>query len=263
MKLRGAAYNSHVRFLVLTAICLSFVTCAAKTPAAPLEGGIEHVDILPSLDENLRKGRHFSESLLEETGEPANEWIKLPAWMSGTWRIDKETTVYRKDFRKNQENTKPMPFQARQTFQYGMQKDKEGNVWHYIGVPYNSSSKLTLFAEHHLVSEKKFDRLDERMVRFRSMMKVVRVSFSKISESYQQESITSYEPIEGTDKVINLRASTKTFDDDGRPKLQADNVAQVKRVKTFTEVTDYKGRDMRKLLREYLSNKGLTNLIPD
>lgn len=261
MKIRLASYNSHVRCLVLTAICLSCVTFATKTSAAPLEGGIEHIDILPSLDENLRKGRHFSASALEQTGEPANEWVKLPAWMCGTWRIDRETTVHRKDFKTNEVNNKPMPFQARQVFAYGMQKDREGNVWHYIGVPYNSSSKLTLFAEHHLVSEKRFDRSDAQMVRFRSVMKVVRVSFSNISKSYQQESITSYTP--KTDNLIDLSASSKIFDDDGQPKSQADNVAEVRRLKPFVEIKEYKGQDMRKLFREFLTSNGLTNLLPD
>jgi len=263
VKIRSAAYNSHVRCLVLTMICLSCVTVAAKAPAAPLEGGIEHVDILPSLEEQLRKGRHFSVSVLQETSEPSNVWVKLPAWMCGTWRIDKETTVHRMDFPKNEVNNKPMSFQARQVFPYGMQKDREGNVWHYVGIPYNSSSKLTLFAEHHLVSEKKFDRTDAQMVRFRSVMKVVRVSFSKISESYQQESITTYTPNPTTDDLINLSASTKTFDEVGQPKYQADNVAQVRRVKPFVEINEYKGRDMRKLFREFLTSNGLTNLLPD
>lgn len=264
MKIRQAAYNSHVRCLVLTAICLlSCVIFAAKAPAVPLQGGIEHVDILPSMDENLRKGKKFSASVLEETAEPLNEWVKLPAWMCGTWSIDKETTVHRKDFNSNEVDNRPMSFQARQVFHYGMQKDKEGNVWHYIGVPYNSSSKLTLFAEHHLVSEKKFDRSDAQMVQFRSVMKVIRVSFSNISESYQQESITSYTPIEGTDKAINLKASTKIFDDAGRPWSQADNVAEVRRVKPFAEIHEYKKRDMRKLFREFLTSNGMSNLIPE
>lgn len=264
MKIRRAAYNSHVRCLVLSAICLvSCVIFAARTPAVPLQGGIEHVDILPSMDEKLRKGKKFSASVLEETAEPTNEWVKLPHWMAGTWRIDKETTVHRKNFRTNEVDNRPMSFQAREVFHYGMQKDRAGNVWHYIGVPYNSSSKLTLFAEHHLVSEKKFDRSDEQMVQFRSVMKVIRVSFSNITESYQQESITTYTPSPGASDLIRLSASTKIFDGNGQPWSQADNVAEVRRVKPFTEIHEHKKQDMRKLFREFLTSHGMSNLIPD
>ncbi len=262
----AAAFAALAGLLVsLLGAMLVSALAAGSAIAEVLEGKIEHVQVMPSLSEDLQPGRRFSLSLFE--GEsPSNEWVQLPDWMAGKWSLKNETAVLRIDFRAGTTNTTPYNFRADSTFEYGMQKDRLGHVWHYIGTPYHSKTGLMMFDEYHLVTGKHFNRSDEEEVAFTSVVTVARVRpiDRHITEVFQQESITSYRPIPsegGT--LIKLSASTKSFDKDGQPLVQTDNVARVKKIRPFTPINQYQGKNMKELFREFLIAKGLTNLLPD
>jgi hypothetical protein len=229
--------------------------------ATTLEIGVEHTEVLPSVSQDLRPGRRFSLEAVEQD-QPSNEWIKMPQWMCGTWQLNRETAVLMRDFKKNTVNTKPYSYNARHDFQYGMQRDREGGIWHFIGTPYHSKTSMTEFDEYHLVKSKVFNRADEQAVAFTTVMTVVRtVAGNQIQESYQSESITSYSPAD--EGFVNLSASTKSFDASGYALRQTDNIAKIRRIKPFLEVKTYHGQNMRERFREFLTAKGLTNLLPD
>lgn len=244
--------------------CAILITALApiSADATTLEIGVEHTEVLPEVSQDLRPGRRFSLSA-EDVEQPSNEWIKIPHWMSGTWRLNRETAVMRKDFRKNATDTKPYSYSARHDFQYGMQQDRAGDVWHFIGTPYHSKTSMTEFDEYHLVKSKVFNRADEQAVTFTALMTVVRTeSGHQIKESFQSESITSYSPDEQPG-YVKLFGSTKSFDASGSALKQTDNVARIKQIKPYSEVRTYHGQDMRERFREFLIAKGLTNLLPN
>ncbi|HMP50416.1 MAG TPA: hypothetical protein PKD05_02580 [Candidatus Melainabacteria bacterium] len=83
-----------------------------------------------------------------------------------------------------------------------------------------------------------------------------------IKDSYVQESITSYEPLSASTDEIKLQASTRSFDQDGKPLIQADNEARVRRLAEFTPVDRYRERDMRFLFRQFLTESGRYDLLP-
>jgi hypothetical protein len=214
------------------------------------------------VSQDLRPGRRFSLSL-EDSRQPANVWIRIPHWMSGTWRLNRETAVLRRDFKKNLTDTKPYSYNARHDFQYGMQQDRSGDVWHFIGTPYHSKTSMSQFDEYHLVKSKIFNRCDEEAVTFTTLMTVVRTEYGhQIKESFQSESITSYSP-DSEPGVVKLFGSTKSFDASGAALKQTDNIARIKQLKPFSEVRTYHGQDMRTLFRQFLVERGLTNLLPD
>lgn len=248
----------------IAGVCIILI--AGLTPlsadATTLEIGVEHTEVLPEVSQDLRPGRRFSLSA-EDVEQPANEWIKIPRWMAGTWRLNRETAVLRKDFKKNAVDTKPYSYNARHDFQYGMQQDRGGDVWHFIGTPYHSKTSMASFDEYHLVKSKVFNRADEKAVTFTTLMTVVRTEYGhQIKESFQSESITSYSPDEEPG-FVKLFGSTKSFDASGSALKQTDNVARIKQIKPYSEVRTYHGQNMRDRFREFLIAKGLTNLLPN
>lgn len=249
---------------LVTAICVvtaSLVALSGAVSAKTLEIGIEHVEVLPAVSQDLRPGKRFSLQALENE-QPSNEWVKIPDWMAGTWRLNRETAVMMRDFKRNTVNTEPYSYNARHDFQYGMQQDRTGGIWHFIGTPYHSKTSMAEFDEYHLVRSKVFNRADDQALTFTSVMTVVRTYIGhQIKESYQSESITSYSP-DPNGGFVNLSASTKSFDAQGQPLRQTDNVARIKQIKPFIEVKTYHGQDMRERFREFLIAKGLTNLLP-
>ncbi len=235
---------------------------AQSALAKTFELGVQHTDVLPSVSDDLRKGARFNLSAVEAEGQ-SNEWIQLPDWMCGTWKVGKETAVLRRDFKSNKTNNEPFTYFARHEFQYGMQKDRDGGIWHYIGTPYHSKTALAQFTEYHLVKSKDFTKADEQEVSFTTVMTVIRSdSSSKIIESFQQESITSYKPSQLPGE-IEMSASTKSFEANGAPDKQSDNVAKIKQSSPFKQVDTYQGKDMKVLFRAFLIGRKLNNLLPE
>lgn len=237
------------------------LSAAGLTPvlAYTIEGSVEHVERMPSMSADLKAGAEFNQSTVKV--DPGNKWVKLPTWFAGTWLVKQETAVYQKDFRTGKVIDQHKTYQARQEFGYGHQVDRQGNVWHYVGVPYTSKSRLMEYDEYHKVSSKDFQAANDNEVRFRSVMDVIRVnpSTDTIVTSFQQESITSYRPVgEG---VIELTSSTKSFNSAGLPQHETCNTATIKRSKPFKPVAEKDGKDLVALFHAFLTSQGLTNLI--
>ena len=234
-----------------------------QSEARTLEGGIQHVQAMPSIQEDFRKGNRLDASIFSNLDQ-TNHWVKIPNWMSGTWLVREEVAIFRKNFKTGHQTKEPHKFKAHQKFIYGMQMDRQGAVWHYVGVPYKSQTRMSRFFEIHYVKEKVYDQYKSDSVQFRSIVNVIRTkrSSNKITDSYQQESITRYVPLEEGTGDIQLTASTKSFDQDGKPLIRADNTARVRKIAKFHEVRFHKKKDMRKLFRQFLINSGRSNLLP-
>lgn len=248
---------------------LSIVACLVLLPfslgqafAYTIEGGVEHVERMPAVAPELRAGAEFnSETLKTSSG---NNWIRVPAFLAGTWLVKNETAVYRKDFKTGKIYQSPLTYKARHEFSYGHQQDPQGGIWHYVGVPYTSETRSSDYIEYHKVSRKDFQVLTDSEVRFRCLMNVVRVSHyddDRISGSFQQESITSYRPLE--EGTIELTSSTKSFDQAGLPSFETCNNAVIKRSKPFKPVAEKDGKDLKALFIEFLTATGKSNLLPD
>lgn len=251
-------------YLPVVALALSCLVFTAFMPnqaqAYTIEGKIEHVESLPALDQSERKGAQYDLTATEEV-HPNNNWVQIPSWMAGTWSVREETAVLRQDIRTGNIDRVPYRFKARQEFMYGSQKDRQGNIWHFIGAPYTSKTSLSDYDEIHEVKEKEFLSSANHLVIIRSVVGVIRVSSSgRVKESFQQESITNYGPDE--DGYMKLTSSTKTFSDTGKPLHLQENEARIKRVKAFVERDSYDNKDLRNLFKHYLTTHGLSNLLP-
>ncbi|MBZ0187174.1 MAG: hypothetical protein K8F91_13080, partial [Candidatus Obscuribacterales bacterium] len=144
-----------------------------------------------------------------------------------------------------------------------------GGIWHYAGTPYQSKTRMSGIDEIHIVKDKIFDEVSnektQEHVGFKSTVTVLRVEpgSSKIRESYQQESITRYEPVDKGTGIIKLFGSTKSFDQDGKPKVQTDNQTYVQKASPYARIDRQKGLDMHSLFRQFLIDSGRSNLLPD
>lgn len=245
---------------VLLFLSLGFQLSPLPADAYTIEGKIEHVETMPAMEQSQRKGAQFDLNAAEEI-HPNNHWVQIPAWMAGTWSVREETAVLRQDMRSGSIDRVPFRFKARQEFTYGSQRDRQGNIWHFIGAPYTSKTNLSDYDEIHEVKEKEFLTVSNHQVTIRTVVGVIRVSSTgRVKDSFQQESITNYAPME--DGYMKLTSSTKTFSDTGKPLHLQENEADIKRVKAFVERDSADNKDLRSLFRHFLTTNGLSNLMP-
>lgn len=245
---------------LLGAFALAFNFSAQIALGAPLEARIEHTAHMSSVNETMRRGARFNLTVNET---PGNVWIKIPSWLAGTWLVDTETAVYRKDFRTGKVSDQRTPFRARSKFHYGHQRDRTKEIWHYVGIPYTSSTDAATFTEYHQVASKESMKSTANEIALKTQVTVVRVDkiTRKITKTFQQESITTYTYV--SPQELELRSSTKVFDASGAATNLQQNEAMVKRVETFTPINVQNGKNYKQLFREFLIAEGLERLIPD
>jgi hypothetical protein len=146
----------------------------------------------------------------------------------------------------------------------GWQRDQQGGIWNYECAPYvaklqgegSYSVQLCKSYEPVSVSDK------EVVLRFRSVDVQVDSHTKRIVSSHQMEKLQVYIPIKSNDQCIECKGSLKSFDQEGKPLTQAEVTAIRVRKKSFQEVGEYKGSDVRKLFRQYLIANDLANLVP-
>jgi len=227
----------------------------------PLQLRIEHKEMMPSVSPELRPGSKFNLNITQEAAN--NIWVKIPAWLAGTWLVNTETTVFRQDCRTGSTSASPTLFTAKSRFTYGKQRDREGGIWHYLGVPYCSSTDFPTFTEYHQVSSKECVANSPNSISLKTQFDVVRVSKStrKVIETLQQESITTYDFV-NVDELA-MKSSTKVFDDLGIARNVVRNQAVVSRAEPFAQIDAEDGKNLHELFRQFLLAKNLTSLLPD
>ncbi len=230
--------------------------CAQKF----VQGGVEHSEKLAPVESKFLPGSVWKEG--EKDGSKST-WIRIPEWLAGTWFADTETATLRQDLVGHRESAHtPFNFRAKSRFSYGTQRDGRGGIWHYLKLPYTSATDFPEFVEYHQVLTKDFTNQAEQAVSFKSMVAAARVqrTSKEIVEAFQQESVTNYEPVE--DGVIKMLASTRRYDETGKPQMQADNEARIHRVEKFSPTAKDGSIDMQKSLFDYLRSHKMEYLIP-
>lgn len=257
MLLRLSALPAQVPLIALVALM-----AVPAGISAPLEGKVEDVEVLSGVSPILRPGVQYNEKEVAPL-TPSNLWVQLPTWFCGTWQINRETTVYRKNFSTGEQSYARVEFEAASKFTYGKQIDRQGHIWHYLGTPYTSETKMSQVTEHHQVLSKELVSGDEAKVVLKTRVIVFKVNRSthRIIETYQQESTNTY--TRGGDRQMTLKATTKVFDDQGKPGFLTTNEASAQKIDDFHIVNYENHKDLRALFIEYLTAKGLTILAPD
>jgi len=236
-------------------------TAAPPESGLVLQGGVKHKEYLDPVDPSLMSGAKFDEQNLPKLTS-ANNWIPIPSWLAGTWQFKNENVVGMVNYT-NEDYTKP-PYTIRNEAQkvFGQQKDKSGQIWHYLKAPYSYVSKLNhgVLGYERITSNEALAYDDAPVV-----LKVVgtdtQVSKSHVVvETGQAEDFNSYTPLgQGS---INLHGSAKHFDMNGHPTMDMTSNMIAKLAKPFEVIDSQDGDNLKQLFADFLTAHGKADLIP-
>jgi hypothetical protein len=238
---------------------------ATGTPQRPtLQGGVNHSEELPGLDDALRPGQAFKEEILLNPETPINNsWFLIPSWYAGVRHSEDVLIVYRHFFATGQTTT-PMQRQLeRQDSLSGFQVDRSGGIWDYKHIPAIQHVESDLVNAVLFVKEVTplKETQDEFVVKYEEISITLDKKKNKILQVTQQEqinSVTCPEP-----NLLKIDVSVKSFDRDGKPIRLEKSVVFSKITKPFEHIDSYEGQDLRPLFRDYLISHQLANLVPD
>jgi hypothetical protein len=235
----------------------------AQKTRAVLQGGVEHSESLPSLDESLRPGEKFKEDVLLSLGTSANnDWFWIPPWYAGKRHTEDALIVYRYDFSTGATTT-PMQRQLeRQNSVSGYQQDRNGEVWDFKNVPFiQHIDSGAVLAVLYIKSMKPLVvNRSQIVLKYDEISVTYEPKSHRIVDVVQQEQINTISPM----PPDGLRAdiSTKSFTWDGQPQRAEQSVVFSKIVEPYHRIDSLGDKDMRSMFRDYLMANKLANLVP-
>jgi hypothetical protein len=237
---------------------------AASTAKSPvLQGGVNHAEQLPGLDDALQVGKVYTDDLLMKPESPSgNNWFYIPPWYAGVRHTEDAMIVYRYDYETGKTTTPMLRQLNRQNSTSGFQRDRNGGIWDYINVPSIQHVESDLCnAVLYLKTLTPVSGSDDRIViKYEEISVSMAKRTNKILLVVQQEQInTVSSPMPG---VLRVDVSVKTFGWDGKPKVQEQSVIMANIVKPFEQIDQLNGKDLRPMFRDYLISHHLENLVP-
>jgi hypothetical protein len=230
----------------------------------PLQGGVQHSEVLPQLIEDLRPGKVYSDDILLKSSTAANDiWYHIPSWYAGVRHCEDEMIVYRYDY-KTDKTTQPMQKQLnRQDSTGGYQKDRNNGIWDYKHLPMIQHVESDLVNAVLLV--KSITPVKETDEQFVIKYEEVSISFdkrtNKIVRVVQQEqinTITSPEP-----GMLRVDASAKSFGWDGQPLRKEQSIIFSNVIKPFEQIDKLGDVDLKASFKDFLIANHKENLLPD
>ncbi len=247
-------------FLVLNIVLALFPAAALSEP---LRGEVEHSETVPAAPLSMMPGAKLDEEALPKL-IPGNNWIAIPNWFAGTWQFKTEKVTRMRVFVKDKAYP-PVPFTLRNEFQraHGQQKDKSGQIWDYIKVPYSYTTKVNdgyLGYERIVSVEVPICNDDEIIRKAFGPDSVVDPNSQEILLTQQKQSVNRYTKF-GDDAIL-LDSSTKIFDIQGSPTVLKISEMVGMRVKPYEEIDEQDGRNLKELFAQFLTSNGKKDLIP-
>jgi hypothetical protein len=229
-----------------------------------LQGNIEHAEVLPRLDERLRPGAGYDESLLLQLGTQGNnDWFWIPSWYAGKRHTEEALIVYRHDFATGI-TTNPMQRQLeRQEYVSGYQKDRNGGIWELNNAPFiQHIDSGFMFAVLYIREMTPVEVSEDRIVlRYREISVAYSKKNNKILESTQQEQLNTLTPMQpGT---IHADVSVKSFGWDGQPQREEQSVIYTQIIEPYHRIDGIDGKDLHSMFRDYLVSQHKEDLLPD
>jgi len=214
-----------------------------------LKLGVRHSINLTAIPDKLQPGSIFDERLLQQNQHLI--WYQIPKWLAGKWQREQETTVFSYDYESRQSDRQKHRFTSRQTADFGVQKDKAGNIWH-CNLASAGVSDRGSYRSIALVRLQEPLQVSADQLTLKEVFTVVNVAkeTNVIMESYSLESLTRYKPI--SDGNVETSMSMKIYNADGSAKKLQENVAYDRRIGPMDVVDKYKGKDVRADFEQFL-----------
>ncbi len=185
------------------------------------------------------------------------QWIPVPSWLAGTWWAKSEVVLYSYNYSTRQSvTTEPLTLTISRVSTIGMQKDGQGTIWHYTGLPYNRITQTDSYTEFHEIESTELQRSDALEVRVTMRARVTRTAKenSQLIDSFSELTTISYVPLP-EDGLIQASFLIRDFDMQGRPMYLTRAVSIEKRIKPFAIVDLNERGNLRLKFNEFMTGR--------
>lgn len=220
----------------------------------PHVGQMQFSSKVEAVEPKFRPNKLFAATNLPEEGVE-DGWYLIPAWRAGKFHRESQTdhTLFG-----------DQTIVSRVDHVYGMQRDKNGGIWHHYSWPKITRVELDGYDEYKIVHRYEPVKITptEFAVKVNSTDIDVDVNTGKIKRVTKQEEFDQYFPLsEGT---VRGESKWQGFSMNGGPNTTVER-SSLEEVQTepFRVINTWKGKDLRESFRKFLQSHELSELLPD
>jgi hypothetical protein len=240
---------------------------------ATLFGGVSHSDFLAPVDPvrpalqsgGPQQGSQSTPEIISPTQggsfratvqNPAIEWFPIPKWMAGKWTKSGDVTKTVTDLRTGITSPVNEFIEDHMTVTWGYQTDTQGNVWHAHLVPSEREGMSQGKNVSFLIVNLKVLEATPQNLATRTHYVVRESVGQQLTDIFQQESLTHYEPAGGMNRMDAI-SSNRVFTYQGQPKRDGAMVSHYERSANFEPIQTRQGVDLARSLNEYLRSHNM------
>jgi hypothetical protein len=224
-----------------------------------LKGSVAHSTQLQPVSSMLRSGATLDFGKLKMLN-PENDWYRIPSWRAGEWTTTKHTVTSRLDYPTKTFSEKPVESDVIEVANFGFQLDNHGDIWDFDGRSTSIEDPNIACYDvnrHTEVIDADENKLITKVTCTRTIADKLH---RQIKQTQQLESIT-VNLRDGKDGLVSSQ-SQKIFDEDGRAWGIANLVVKRRKSKPFQVISNFQGKDLKALFKEYLARTNQENLVP-
>ncbi|MDZ4832315.1 MAG: hypothetical protein SGJ27_00805 [Candidatus Melainabacteria bacterium] len=247
-------YGIRRNFFVAGLLSLFFNGAAC---AYTIQGEIDHKEYVAPVSQEFKAGATFA----APSQVSHVKWFPVPNWLAGTWMKNGDMETYLKDFRTGEEIRKPMWLNNKVRLGFGHQLDSLGTIWHAEILPFRADGNRGNSTDRRYVMDMNCLNSNPQSVALKFHSNVIRVDpgSGTIQSTNQQEEIVTFRP--DRDGLIATTSSTKNFDENGRPLLQAYSNAERTKIAEFVPVAQLNGIDLASSLIDFFTANNMTDRL--
>jgi hypothetical protein len=201
----------------------------------------------------FRPNKLFAEAELPQ-GDTEEGWYRIPHWRAGKYHREKQT---------DHSITGDVTIVSRVDHVYGMQQDKNGDIWHHTSWPHITKVDLADYTEYKIIE--RYEPFEGAPNEFAVKVSTTDIDVDKktnrIKRVTKQEEVDRYSP--GDNSTATGECEWQGYTADGNPNTQVEH-STVEEVQTepFRVVDRWRDKDLRASFRTYLESHGMSDLVP-
>lgn len=221
-------------------------------------GGSESKTVFPgtvsAVDPKFRPRKLFAEADLPAE-DTEDGWYKIPYWRAGKFHREKQI---------NHSLSGDTTVTSRVDHVYGMQRDKNGGIWHHTSWPHVTRVETDKYDEYKIIN--RYEPVEGAPNEFAFKVSTTDIDVNKVTGKIErvskQEEIHRYTP--GPDGTAQGEVEWKGYSASGEPNTtnEQSSVEEVQ-VEPFRIVNFWRKKDLKASFRKFLLSHGMADLVPE
>lgn len=190
-----------------------------------------------------------------------DKWIAIPEWLAGTWQANSQLLIYSYSYRQKASILDaPVSVAVHRVSTIGAQRDSSGQIWHFIGTPYERTVETKDYIECQQMENIVLSNCSQNTLTVRCSADVRHLdrSTNETLDHFFEETTTTYEPLQND--LIQVTFTVTDYDLQGRPKNSSKSVCTETRTKPFQTIDQDSRGNLHQLFVDF--QKRNKSLIP-